>query len=101
MKTLMKSCLVVAMTAVLLINQAASAGTWTRSYTGAQGRTYIGTVTREGRGQYDYSNTLTRRNGQTVTRSDEVDCGRFACARSCTVTGPNGNSWNTYRGWWR
>ncbi len=71
------------------------------SYTGPHGRSYGDTVTREGCDRYDYSRTFTGANGRTVTRSGQVDCGRFACARSGTVTGPNGNSRQTYGGWWR
>ncbi len=118
----------------------ASAATWrhgasrdvssTRTYTGANGRTWTRygstscadgsctrsatitgpnghsvsrdeTVTRTGRGDFSTSGSVTGPNGRTVTNAGQTDCGRYACAPTGTITGPNGGSETTSGWWWR
>jgi hypothetical protein len=58
------------------------------------------TVTRNGPHDYSVTRTYTGPNGRSVTRSGEIACGRFACSRSGTITGPNGGSASTAGWWW-
>ena len=100
----------------------------TRTYTGAHGRTWTRngstscadgscsrsatftgpnghsvsrdeTVTRTGRGDFSTSGSVTGANGRTVSNAGQTDCGRYACAHTGTITGPNGGS-ETRSGWW-
>jgi hypothetical protein len=59
------------------------------------------TVTRTGHGDFSTSGSVTGPNGRTVTNSGQTDCGRYACAHTGTIAGPNDGSATASGWWWR
>ena len=80
-------------------------GSCTRSatVTGPNGRSVSRSETITHTGPRDFSNSgsITGPSGRTFTNARQTDCGRYACAHTGTITGPNGGSETTSGWWWR
>ena len=82
-KPFLKTAIVLGLVAAgcLAVVMPASAANWRHGF-GAHG------------GSRDVNST------RTYTAARQTDCGRYACANTGTITGPNGGS-DTTSGWWR